>query len=161
MIRHLRTGVLGRVGLATVLTLGVMAAGIGVTQGVAYASSHHHHGAEHGRKANKGKDKSKDRMKVVGVVSSVTAAVTSTSAGTTTTVTPGTLTLIGPGGIPMSFDLSSTTAVSGPGDQQNADTLASIMVGQRVRVVVSMVAPLTTPPTAASVRILESASNDH
>ena len=157
MIRHLRTSVLGRVGLATVLTIGVTAAGIGMVQGVASASPAHHHAKEHGRKS---RDKSRDRAKVVGVVTAITQPVTSTSGTTTTTVTPGTLTLSGPGGMPLTFDLSATTTVNGPGDHQS-DTLASILVGQRVRVVVSLATPMTTPATAASVKILSNGSIDH
>ena len=66
----------------------------------------------------------------------------------------------GLGGVPVSFDLASTTTISGPGNQGN-DTLASVLVGQRVRVVVSLATPLTAPVTAMSVRILGNGSTDH
>ncbi len=157
MIRHLRTRVLGRVGLATVLTIGVTAAGIGMVQGVASASPPHHHAADHGRR---GKDRSKDRTVVVGVVSAITQPVGTTS---------GMLYLSGPGGMLSQFVLTTTTTVSGSGDQQgNGATLslANLTAGQRVRVDFSVTttgtAPTTTATmTATSVKILSNGSTDN
>ncbi len=153
MIRHLRTSVLGRVGLATVLTIGVTAAGIGMVQGVASASPAHHHAKDHGRKS---RDKSKDRAKVVGVVSAITQP---------STTTPGALYLSGPGGMLSTFVLTTTTTVSGPGDQSGTTTLMTLAAGQRVRVDFSLTAsgtpPTTATMTATSVKILSNGSTDH
>ncbi len=166
MIRHLRTRVLGRVGLATVLTIGVTAAGIGMVQGVASASPPHHHAADHGRR---GKDRSKDRTVVVGVVSAITPLTTTPATSTTPATTSGMLYLSGPGGMLSQFVLTTTTTVSGSGDQQgNGATLslANLTAGQRVRVDFSVTttgtAPTTTATmTATSVKILSNGSTDN